>query len=85
MPKQHPLSPLEEALEAWTDARTGLAREAQNIPAARYGFRPSPGTRTVTELLWHVLEVAAGFVTARALAPVGYGQRASDASTGVAD
>lgn len=62
MARQHPLTPLEEALEAWSDVRTGLAREARNIPAARYGFRPAPGTRTVAELLRHVLEVASMMV-----------------------
>ena len=58
MPKQHRLTPLEEALEAWRDARAGLIREAENIPASRYGFRPTPEVRSVEELLRHVLEVA---------------------------
>jgi len=58
MARQHPLTPLEEVLEAWTDARTGLVREAQNIPASRYRFRPRRGMRTVAGLLRHVLEVA---------------------------
>ena len=58
MATQHPLTPLEEALEAWTEARTGLVREAENIPASRYRFRPRRGMRTLAELLRHVLEVA---------------------------
>ena len=58
MPKQHRLTPLEEALEAWHDARAGLIREAENIPASRYGFRPTPEVRSVEGLLRHILEVA---------------------------
>ncbi len=58
MAKQHPLTPLEEALEAWAEARAGLIREALNIPSSHYGFRPRRGTRSVTELLRHILEVA---------------------------
>lgn len=58
MPRQHPLTPLEEALEAWREARAGLIREAENIPASKYGFRPTPETRSVAELLRHILEVA---------------------------
>ena len=49
---------LEEALEAWTDARTGIIAELANIPANRFGFRPTPEVRSVTELGVHILEVA---------------------------
>jgi uncharacterized damage-inducible protein DinB len=58
MAKQHRLTPLEEALEAWRDARSGVIAEAENIPASRYAFRPRRGSRTVAELLRHILEVA---------------------------
>jgi len=55
---QHPLTPLEEALEAWEDIRDGLIAEVDNIPQDRFGFRPAADTRTVAELVRHVLEVA---------------------------
>jgi uncharacterized damage-inducible protein DinB len=55
---QHPLTPLEEALEAWEDIRDGLIAELDNIPEDRFNFRPAPDTRTVAELVRHVLEVA---------------------------
>jgi uncharacterized damage-inducible protein DinB len=58
MPLQFPLTPLAEALDAWRDARGGLIREAQNIPAYKYGFRPTLEARSVAELLRHILEVA---------------------------
>lgn len=49
---------LEEALEAWEDARLGFLNEARNIPAARWDFRPTPEVKNVRELVVHVLEVA---------------------------
>lgn len=58
MTRQHELTPLAEALEAWQDARRGLIQEAENIPDSRYAFRPTPETRSVAELLRHVLEVS---------------------------
>lgn len=49
---------LEEALEAWSDARGLVSAEADNIAADRYDFRPTPEVRTVAELLVHILEVS---------------------------
>ena len=49
---------LEETLEAWQDARLGFLAEAKNIPASQWDFRPTPETRSVRELVVHILEVA---------------------------
>jgi uncharacterized damage-inducible protein DinB len=49
---------LEETLEAWSDVRHGLIAEVENIPEDRVDFRPTPGTRSVAELVQHILEVA---------------------------
>jgi uncharacterized damage-inducible protein DinB len=49
---------LEEALEAWEDARLGALDEAANIPADHWDFRPTPEVRSVNELVVHILEVA---------------------------
>jgi uncharacterized damage-inducible protein DinB len=49
---------LEEALEAWRDARLGFLAEAKNIPANRWDSRPALDTRSVKELVVHILEVA---------------------------
>ena len=55
---QHPLTPLEEALEAWEDIRDGVIAEVDNIPEDRFSFRAAADMRTVAELVRHVLEVA---------------------------
>jgi len=52
------MSLLEETLEAWRDVRFGLIDEVRNIPAGKFGFRPTPASRTVAELVQHILEVA---------------------------
>ena len=49
---------LEETLEGWRDVRSGLIEEVENIPADRFAFRPTPETRSVTELVQHILDVA---------------------------
>lgn len=49
---------LGEALESWSDARDLVIGEAENIPADRYSFRPTPEVRSVAEMLAHILEVS---------------------------
>ena len=49
---------LEETLEAWQGVREGLIAEVRNIPANRFDFRPTPQSRSVAELVQHILEVA---------------------------
>lgn len=53
-----PTTILEEALEAWEDARTGFIHEVQNIPAKHWDYRPTPEVKSVQELAVHILEVA---------------------------
>jgi uncharacterized damage-inducible protein DinB len=47
---------LEEALEAWKYAREGVIAEVENIPATEFGFRPAPESRTLTELVQHIVQ-----------------------------
>lgn len=47
---------LEEALEAWEDARRGLVAEAEQIDEEGWDWRPHPEARSVRELVRHVLE-----------------------------
>jgi uncharacterized damage-inducible protein DinB len=54
----HVASFLEETLEAWRDVRQGIADEVRNIPANKCDFRPTPETRSVRELIQHILEVS---------------------------
>ena len=49
---------LEEALEAWGDARRGVVAELSNVTARDVDFRPAPGARSVAELVRHVVETA---------------------------
>lgn len=51
---------LDEALEAWVYARTGIIEEAKVIPDEEYGHRPREESRSVSELLRHV--VASGLM-----------------------
>lgn len=52
------LTLLDEAIDAWEDARNGVIDEVENIPADQFDFRPAPGVRTVTELILHIMEVS---------------------------
>lgn len=47
---------LDEALEAWEDIRSGTLEEARVIPDDRWGYRPHPESRSVAELVRHILE-----------------------------
>ncbi|MEX0879709.1 MAG: DinB family protein [Thermoanaerobaculia bacterium] len=47
---------LEETLEAWDFARSGVVDELRNIPEKEFGFRPREASRTVVELAQHVIE-----------------------------
>ena len=49
---------LTETLEAWRDVREGIVEEVENIPAGEFDFRPTPETKSVRELIQHILEVS---------------------------
>lgn len=49
---------LDEALDAWTDARRGVIAELENLPADRFDFRPADGVRSIAELAVHIMEVS---------------------------
>jgi uncharacterized damage-inducible protein DinB len=49
---------LEEAIEAWQDARGGVIAEVENIPPEQFAFRPVEHVRSVTELALHIMEVS---------------------------
>ena len=51
-------SMLDEMLESWQGTRYGLIAEVANIPAGRFGWRPTPASRSVAEQVQHILEVA---------------------------
>lgn len=47
---------LEETLEAWSFTRNGVIEEARNLPEKDFGFRASEKSRSVIELLQHIIE-----------------------------
>ncbi len=46
---------LEEALEAWEYTRAGVTAEAEAIPAEQFGYRPTEESRTVAEIVVHII------------------------------
>ena len=49
---------LDEAIDAWEDARNGVIDEVENIPSGKFDFRPAPEVRNVSELILHIMEVS---------------------------
>ena len=49
---------LAEALDAWGDVREGLVEEVSLFAEEELDFRPADGSRSVRELIWHVVETA---------------------------
>jgi uncharacterized damage-inducible protein DinB len=49
---------LEEAIEAWQNARNGVIAEVENIPANQTTFRPVEGVRNFAEVVVHIMEVS---------------------------
>ena len=47
---------LDEALEAWTFARDGVADELRNLPDKDLAFRPAAEARSALELVQHIIE-----------------------------
>jgi uncharacterized damage-inducible protein DinB len=40
----------------WRDVRSGLIKEVEQIPTDQFSFRASPETRSISELVQHVIE-----------------------------
>src|SRR5437868_14395980 len=47
---------LEGVIESWREVRNGLIDEANQIPAEKFSFQPTPDTRSVRQLLQHLVE-----------------------------
>lgn len=57
---------LDEALESWTFTRDGVIAEVESIPPGQFSWKPSPESRSVTDLVRHIAEsglMAAGELT----------------------
>jgi uncharacterized damage-inducible protein DinB len=49
---------LEEVIEAWEGTRDGIIAEVENIPPKQFDFKPADASRTVSELVIHIMEVS---------------------------
>ena len=47
---------IENIIESWKEVRLGLISEAEQIPADQFSFRAAPNTRSIRELLQHLVE-----------------------------
>ena len=47
---------IDKLVDSWKECRNGLLQEAEQIPADQFSFRATGETRTVAELLRHVVE-----------------------------
>ena len=47
---------VENIVESWREVRNGLIDEANLIPTDQFGFQPAPDTRSVRQLLQHLVE-----------------------------
>jgi uncharacterized damage-inducible protein DinB len=47
---------VENIIESWKEVRNGLIDEANQIPADQFGFQPAPESRSVRQLLQHMVE-----------------------------
>jgi uncharacterized damage-inducible protein DinB len=45
----------ETIIALWKDARSGLIEEVEKIPEDQFSFRATPDTRTVAEILQHII------------------------------
>ena len=47
---------VENIIESWKEVRNGLIDDANQIPGDQFGFQPAPDTRSVRQLLQHLVE-----------------------------
>jgi uncharacterized damage-inducible protein DinB len=47
---------VENIIESWKEVRNGLIDEANQIPADKFTFQPAPESRSVRQLLQHLVE-----------------------------
>jgi uncharacterized damage-inducible protein DinB len=50
------MSKIEHVCEQWQDVRNGLIKEVEQISPEQMSFKPAPESRTVIELLHHIIE-----------------------------
>jgi uncharacterized damage-inducible protein DinB len=48
---------IDRLIESWKEVRAGFVAEVSQIPEEKFSFRATPETRSVAELIRHVIEV----------------------------
>src|ERR1044071_8306663 len=56
MTRRLAMASIDEVCEGWQDVRNGLIKEVESIPADHFGFRAADGSRSVLEILQHIVE-----------------------------
>jgi len=46
----------DEISDSWKEVRNGLIKEVESIPADQFGFRAAEGSRSVLEILQHIVQ-----------------------------
>lgn len=47
---------IDRLIASWSEVRTGLVKEAAQIPDDQFSFRATPDTRSVAEIIQHIIE-----------------------------
>jgi uncharacterized damage-inducible protein DinB len=47
---------IDRLIESWTEVRVGLIKEASQVPESQFSFRATPDTRSIMEVLQHVVQ-----------------------------
>lgn len=47
---------IDRIVESWKEIRAGLVEEVSQIPAEQFSFRATPETRSVSEVVQHIIE-----------------------------
>jgi uncharacterized damage-inducible protein DinB len=55
-PSKDKFMAIENIIEGWKEVRSGLIDEANQIPADQFSFQPAPDSRSVRQLLQHLVE-----------------------------
>ena len=47
---------IDRLIESWSEVRAGLIKEASQVPDDKFSFRATPDTRSIAEVLQHIIE-----------------------------
>ncbi|MEP6819291.1 MAG: DinB family protein [bacterium] len=53
---------IDRLVQSWSEVRTGLINEASQIPEEKFSFRATPETRSVAEILQHIVQAQKALV-----------------------